>query len=353
MKNIFSSIKHNLGRNQNRKKILAGVLTVCLLMSLAVWKGPNIIKSFLADKETASIIESPEDTQDNLRNTVLYYKDDKGYLVPVMRKIPWPEGRGIGKAALRSLVDNPANRSDIEALGLAPILPPNTEILGMNIKDGLSTVSFTSDILNYSSKEEEELILKGIVYTLTEFPTIDEVEIMIDNKRISTLPYGTDVSKPLTRQDINYDGTYKGGHKVVVYYQGTANGIDKYFVPVTKDVEINSYEELTAIRVLEELVEGPPEGSGLFTILPEGLQVKNVDVINGVAYVDFSEEIKEVKDEEVAESIIKSIALTLKDYYKNEVLIEHISILANGRDFKLGNIDTEEPVAVPTFANEY
>jgi len=338
------------------KRVLASVLAICLLMTLAVWKGPALIKALLNDEEqeASNIIESPEDTEGNLlRNTVLYYGDDNGYLVPVMRKIPWPEGRGIGKAALRALVDNPANRSDIEGLGLSPILPANTEIIGMNIENGLSTVNFTSDFLNYASEKEEQAIIKGVVYTLTEFPTINEVQIMVDNQKLKKLTFGTDVSKPLAREDINYFGEKQGKGKVIVYYQGTSNGIEDYFVPVTREIDVDNNEEVTAIRVIETLAQGPPENSGLFSVLPEGLQVRNVDVINGVAYVDFSEEIKKVEDESVAQDIIKSVALTLKEYYKNDVLIEQVSLLAEGDEIEFGEISSEEPVAVPTFANEY
>lgn len=339
-----------------QKRLLAAILSVCLLMSLAVWKGPGLIRGFLneEEQEAASIIESPEDTQgNNLRDTVLYYQDDKGLLVPVMRKVPWPEGRGIAKAAIRSLVDNPANRDDIEGIGLTPILPANTDIIGMSINDGVCKANFTGNILSYGNLSQEQAIVKGIVYTLTEFPTVNEVQIMIDGKIPNALTFGTNVSKPLAREDINYAGEGNGKGKVIVYYQSTVNGMENYFVPITKDLEVESNEEVTAIRVLEMLAEGPPENSGLFSVLPDGLQVQNVDVVNGVAYVDFSEEIKEVEDESVARDIIKSVALTLKDYYKNEVLLERVSILAEGEEIEFGEISTEEPLAVPTFANEY
>lgn len=340
-----------------QKRLLAAVLSVCLLMSLAVWKGPGLIKGLLNDEDQAvsTIIESPENTEGNniLRDTVLYYQDDKGLLVPVMRKIPWPEGRGIAKASMRALVDNPANRSDMEGIGLVPILPANTDIIGMSINDGVCKANFTGNVLNYGNITEEQAIVKGIVYTLTEFPTVSEVQIMVDGVSPRTLTFGTDVSSPLAREDINYAGSGSGKGKVIVYYQSTVNGMENYFVPVTKDVQVENNEEVTVIRVLEMLAEGPTENSGLFSVLPEGLQVKNVDVINGIAYVDFSEEIKNVTDESVARDIIKSVALTLKDYYKNQVLIESVSLLADGDEIEFGEINTEEPVAVPTFANEY
>ncbi|SKC92488.1 GerMN domain-containing protein [Maledivibacter halophilus] len=337
-----------------RKKVIALILSACLVLSLVVWKGTSMLKTFLngEKQQVPTLIESPEDDQ-SLRNTVLYYKDDKGYLVPVMRKIPWPEGRGIAKASMRALVDNTANRSDMETLGLAPILPANTEIIGMSINNGLCKVNLTEEFQNYGSKEEEMAIVKSVVYTLTEFPTVEEVQIMIEGESPNALTYGLDVSRPLARKDINYSGSGEDKSKVIVYYQGTVNGMENYFVPVTKDVEIAENESVTVIRTLETLIEGPSDESGLFSVIPSSLQIRNVDVLDGVAYIDFSEEIKEIEDESIAQDMIKSIALTLKEYYKNDVLVEKVSIMANGKEIDFGEGTKEEPIAVPTFANEY
>lgn len=337
-----------------RKKLIAIVLSACLVLSLVVWKGTGMLKAFLNrdNEQVPTLIESPEDDQ-NLRNTVLYYKDDKGFLVPVMRKIPWPEGKGIAKATMRALVDNPANRQDMENIGLVPVLPANTEIIGMSINEGICKVDFTADFMNYGSKQDEVAITKAVIYTLTEFPTIDTVQIMIEGKRPGALTYGLDISSPLARKDINYSGTGKTKGKVIVYYQGTVNGMENYFVPVTMDVEVGDQENVTALRALQALIDGPSEDSGLFSTIPSSIQVKNVDVVDGIAYVDFSEEIKEIKDDMIAQDIVKSIALTLKEYTKNDMSIESISIMADGKEIDFGESAKEEPAAIPTFANEY
>ncbi len=337
-----------------RKKLIAIILSACLVLSLVVWMGTGMLRTFLdgGDEQVPTLIESPQDNQ-TLRNTVLYYKDDKGFLVPVMRKIPWPDGKGIAKAAMRALVDNPANRQDMETVGLIPVLPANTEIIGMSINEGLCKVDFTAEFMNYGNKQDEVAITKSVIYTLTEFPTIDTVQIMIEGKKTNTLTYGLDISNPLTREDINYSGTNKTKGKVIVYYQGTVNGMENYFVPVTMDIELGNQENVTALAALQSLIDGPSEDSGLFSTVPSSIQVRNVDLIDGVAYVNFSEEIEEIQDDMIAQDIVKSIALTLKEYYKNNMAIERISIMAEGREIDFGEAAKEEPAAIPTFANEY
>lgn len=320
-------------------------MTLCLLLSVVVWKGTGMIKSYISknDEDIPIFVESPEDKE--LRDTVLYYKDDKGYLVPVMRKIPWPEGRGIAKASLRALVNNVANREEMESLGLIPILPAETEIIGMDIVDGLCIVDLTTEAMNSGTVEEEQAMVKGIVYTLTEFPTIEYVELRINGKS-----YEVAGSSVMCRGDINYYGDGNNENRVVVYYQGTVNGMENYFVPVTKEV---NNAEATVIDAVESLIAGPTDGSGLFTSLPQNLYVENVDVIDGVAYVNFNKEIKEIDDKAIAEDMIKALALTISEFYKDEVMVEHVSILADGKEFDLAKVTKKEPVVVPTFANEY
>lgn len=337
-------------------KIISIVLILCIVVSLAGCKGPiSMVKSLFEDEEqaTSSIIESDEEEQqdEELRNTVLYYKDDKGFLIPVMRKIPWTEGRGIAKAALKAMVDTPANREDIKGIGLLPVLPPNTEILGMSIKEGLCKVDFTADVLNYFSKEEEEALIKAVVYTLTEFPTIDRVQLMIDGKIPESLSFGTKTAEAITRDNINYVSTTPSNNKVVVYFEGTANGLESYFVPVTKAVEKEDATPVNILDALDALVEGPPEGLGLFSEIPEGTQVMGVDVNNGIACINLTEEILEIKDNhQVVDSVAKSFGLTIREQYPD---VAGVKLMVNGKELKVGEMEKEEPVAVPTFANQY
>ncbi|MFZ5966090.1 MAG: GerMN domain-containing protein [Bacillota bacterium] len=334
-------------------KVIALILVLCMIISLSACQNPiSMVKGLFNDDEAASsIIESDEDTNGDvqLRDTVLYYKDDKGYLIPVMRKIPWTEG--IGKAALSNLIDSPTNRKDVEGIGLLPILPAATQIRGMSIDNGFCKVDFSSDILNTNSQQEEEAMVKGIVYTLTEFVTIDQVQLMVEGKKVDALTYGTQVSQPMARDNINYASAAPSGDKVVVYFEGTTNGLETYFVPVTKAVEKKDGTPVNMLDALDTLVEGPPEGSGLYSQIPKGTQVLSVDINNGIAYINLNEEVMDiVENKEVSDSIVKSFALTVKEQYQD---IAGVKILVNGKETELGSVSKEEPAAVPTFANQY
>ncbi|MCT4593225.1 MAG: GerMN domain-containing protein [Anaeromicrobium sp.] len=334
-----------------KNRILAILLVLVMMVGVVIYINPiSMVMEIFKDGDSSEIVDSTEVNleEEGLRNTVLYYKDDKGFLVPVMRKIPWEEG--IGKATLKKLINTEENKIEMEGMGLMPVIPSSTQIKGMNIKDGLCTVNFSKEFLNLASKSEEEMVLRSIVYTLTEFNTIDKVDFMIEGKEVNKFQFGTDMGLDgMTRKDINYVGNNENEHKAVVYYESTTNGIESYFVPVTKELKKTAQTGVTLLNALDALVEGPPEGSGLYSDIPAGTRVIGVEINDSVACINLSEEIGEIEeDKELAQKVSKYFALTVKEIYGDVV---GVKLFKDGK--KLEVKENKEPVAVPTFANEY
>lgn len=336
------------------KKLLILVIVIVLAFSLSGCKAIDTMKDLITKEEPEiEIIRSDEDENfiedENLRDTVLYYQNENGYLVPVKRKIPWEEG--IAKAALKNIIDNPIIREDIGSIGLKPLIPAGTEIIGMSInpETGLCKVDFSSQIMNCQSQKDEENMVKGVVYTLTEFSNIKEVQFMVDGKIVSELKYGTKVQKPLARGDINIvEGSSNGNSKVTVYYKGTSNGEYEYYVPVTVPTSAPTANILTSLEVL---FKGAPELSGLYSDIPDGIELQGVEVYNGVAYVDvISHDFSILEDQEVFNKMAKNIGLTLKEFPE----IEYVEVLLDGKTVEEVGLDIEvQDAVVPVFANEY
>lgn len=330
-------------------RIIAVLISLCLAFVLAGCSGNPLTKLFGGEEDTdVSVIleeDEPEENEDEgLRNTVLYYRNEEGLVIPVMKKIPWEEG--IGKAALGQLIDQPVLREDLAIVGLQPVLPSGTEILGMSINDGLCKVDFNKNILSYDSEIDEKAIVQSIVYTLTEFPAIDRVQLMVDGEIIKELTYGTKVNVPLERENINLVDTLGDETvPVTVYYKGTTNGEDNYFIPVTKGVNALKADVKS---VLVALLEGAPEGTGLYTEIPEGVSVNDVYVKEGIAYVDLTEEIKRMpENEEIQQSLVYEIGLTLKEV---EPSINQVRLLSGGKEIEL---QPGVSLNLPRFSNEY
>ncbi|RKD28986.1 GerMN domain-containing protein [Thermohalobacter berrensis] len=338
------------------KRILVLMLVIILGITMYGCKAVDVMKDLVSNEEEPEVEIIRSDVEEDIeisnevkvRDTVLYFQNENGYLIPVKRQIPWETG--IAKAALRNMIDSPILREDLGAIGLSPIIPAGTQIRGMAIHEdtGLCKVDFTEDILNYESQKDEENLVRGIVYTLTEFPAVSKVQFMIEGKIVDKLKYGTDVSKPLNREDINLmsaQGDYNS--KVVVYYKGTSNGEYEYYVPVTIPTSAPQANVLTALK---ELFKGAPASSGLYTDIPDTVQLQGVEVSDGIAYIDLSvSSIDSIASEPVFNSMVSNIGLTLRQFEE----IEDIEILIDGKTAAEAGIEFGEPEGIPVFANEY
>lgn len=275
--------------------------------------------------------------EDGLRQTVMYFQNNQGYLVPVMRKLPWSEG--IAKSTLMNMVESPEISESLSAAGLKPIIPTGTQVNGMTIdENGLCKVDFSENILSKDTREDEENLIKGIVYTLTEFPTINEVQISVEGKLMDSFTHGTQVGSSLKREDINLvDGTADARSKVVVYYKNSADG-NEHFIPVTIPTMAPMPNVFTALDVL---FEGPPEGSNLVSDIPSSVNFQAVDVHDGTAYVDINlGEENALTKEATIDSILKNVGLTLGEFQE----VSSVELVVDGEMINS---------AVPVFANEY
>ncbi len=105
------------------------------------------------------------------------YLDKKGdFLVKEVHKIPEDEEKE--KAALVELIrGNPKKKK------VYTVIPRNTSILSLKIKNGLATVDLSSEIFNHDSGAiGESLGISSIVNTLTEFDNIKKVKFKVEGK---------------------------------------------------------------------------------------------------------------------------------------------------------------------------
>lgn len=349
----------------NRKLALLLALIFCCTLVLTSCSNPlTALRDFFnknddtidenmtqVQEETQSLSEINASQPENSRATVLYYKDDENFLVPVMRYIPKGD-LGIAKAAISAIIYSPEKAQDLMAAGLTPTLPMGTQIKGAVIKEnGLAIIDFSEEFLNFSSAKAEELGIKAVVYTLTEFPNIKSVEIRVNGKTIEEMPKGTKVGSGLKRTEINLQTVENTGEKlskVVVYYHKKGSGEYSYFVPVTKLV---SGFENRAEAAMSALLEGPAEDSSLINPFPEGTKLLGIEVKDGIAYVNFSEQILAKQGDKAAENaMIKAVTLTLKEFPE----VSKAKIFVNGKIIQgADGIGADTYLDVPVFVNFY
>lgn len=274
------------------------------------------------------------------RRTILYFEDENGYIIPVMKKIKMEEG--IGKAALIQLRTTEAE--PLRAYGLYPVLPDDAKI-ALSIKDKIATLDMNKKAYEAHNSYEEGNKVAALVNTLTEFNTIEKVQFLVDSKKISKLDFGTKISEPVTRSDINpetadKDIDVKSASKLTLYFEDQQG---KHIVPVTRYVK----GDTDVSKAIGELVLGPVDKMALVNAFPENtklLEAKTDD--KGVLNINFSKEFSAIaNDQNMEASALKTLYLTCMAFDN----IKDVNILVEGKEYE----GTAAAMAVPEFANSF
>lgn len=166
MKEVLNLIRFN------KKTALAAVLILFLLVS-AVLAGCTKKPGTTPNGQNGT--QPPEQ---KLSLTVYYVKltENDTYLVREVHQVA--PAQDAVKAAVEELVNtNPVTP------GAMRVLPQATKINSINIKDGLATVDFSSDVLRANvGASGEAMGIQSIVNTLTEFPEIKKVSFTVEGK---------------------------------------------------------------------------------------------------------------------------------------------------------------------------
>ncbi len=256
------------------------------------------------------------ETDNNRKNwisVILYYQDKNGYLIPVTRWVP--KQQSIARAAINGLIDKPVNREDVGYYGLYPVLPKNTEVLGINIKNGIATIDFNRGILEYNSEITELNIVSSVVYTLTQFKTIDKVIIWVNGYDNVKLKYANDISGIFDRKNTMINsGRQKaeiGKSKYDVYYLKKLNLDRSFLVPVS--FETGSLEEIPAGEIIQRL-SAKAYQDGIYSELPGDIKLLDMGLDNGKIRVEISEDIMNYSGAEREDDILGQLLFSFKQF---------------------------------------
>jgi hypothetical protein len=147
------------------------------------------------EEETTTGTETEPDEK-----TVTYqvwFVNDDGLFVTYRTE---PATQRVGTAALESLLAGPDDFED--GYGLSTAVPDGTQLLGLTITDGIATVDLTSEFESGGGSASMQARLAQVVYTLTQFPTVDGVLFSLDGEPIDVLGgEGVIIDHPLQRRD--------------------------------------------------------------------------------------------------------------------------------------------------------
>lgn len=286
------------------------ILILCasaLVVALALKQDANVTVSqatLSASPPPVTLVQSPVETA----QTVVYYQDGEGYLVPVARGVEKTDG--IAKATLNLMVSSSPNDLAAARLGLRTTIPAGTQI-DLDISGGKARVDLSKEALECMSAEEEHTMLNSIAQTLCRFDTVREVSFLFDGQARSKLTFGTNVSGAFTAANINLESVEAmadAGTNTVQLYFPSSTG--RMLVPVTRAV----YSDADVTTALLELVKGPKTDSGLEAPLPSDCGLIGVTMKNGVVTVNFTKQFIAAVESDDAMQTLRAVVFTASQF---------------------------------------
>ncbi|MDH7576876.1 MAG: GerMN domain-containing protein [Bacillota bacterium] len=195
-------------QKESRRFLLSCLVLVGLVSALLVTGGCDLAEKLQGFKQNRAPAQSEENLPDLFPEDIgtlaeepektsvsLYFKDEEGrYLVRETQEIV--KVPGIARATLQALCEGPAGTA------LKPSLPAGTELRELNIRpDGTCIVDLSRAVTEIPGQDPkaEALAVYAVVNTLTEFPTVERVKILVEGQLRETLAGHIPIDEPLLR----------------------------------------------------------------------------------------------------------------------------------------------------------
>lgn len=121
-------------------------------------------------------------------------------LVPVLREVP--ETKGLARAALTTLLEGPRGAELEGSPAMYTAIPDGTRLLGISVDNGTATVDLSREFATGGGTYAVSARLAQVVYTLTQFSTVDRVRFELDGKPVTTFSSeGIVLDGPVDRAD--------------------------------------------------------------------------------------------------------------------------------------------------------
>jgi germination protein M len=185
-------------------------------------------------------------------------------------------------------------------------------------------------------------MISAITYALTEFPTIDRVELLVEGQALSSLPNGYAINKGFERENINLYGS-EDGVNYTVYFKAPDTEVMGHYVPLTfSATKVGNPVQF----VVEKLFEGPPADTTLSNNIPIGINLRDVKVVGDKAVINLGVEAVKLSEQDFRD--MSSIVVLCLEQYG----IGDVEFNIEGLTFEAAGLFFEDTDARPVF-NEY
>lgn len=300
------------------------------------------------DAATTSAAVTIDMTDEITSQMTVFVKDAKGFVTPL--SLALPKTLSVAKTTLEYMVDGGPETSLLPS-GFQALLPKGTKVISLNIKpDKVAVVDFSKEFLNYDVKDERK-ILEAVTWNLTNFSSVEKVQLRVDGKDLKEMPKGkTPLDNPLARSmGINLekaeDAEFGQSTPVTLYFLNQNDQNYKYYVPVTRLVKRT---DDIASAVVNQLIKGPDLKKGLSSVINTTTVVNSIKPGEGLITVDFSNKLLGT-DQKASADALQSVILSITE----NTTFKQVQIKVDGA-VKITSTDNQnysKPVLRPAHIN--
>lgn len=206
-------------------------------------------------------------------------------------------------------------KKNIISHGFKSLLPKNTKVLNISLKDKILTIDFSYDFNNIK-KEYEEKVIEALTYTLTSIEGIDKIEIYIEGTKLTKLPNSKKQLPKYLDKDYGINKQYQltslnDIYSYTVYYVNSYSD-ESYYVPVTKYVNNENQDKVKII--IDELATSMTYETNLMSYLDTNAKLLDYEIIDDKIKLNFNNLIlSDITSNIILEEVIYTIGLSLCD----------------------------------------
>jgi immunoglobulin-like protein involved in spore germination/sporulation and spore germination protein len=191
--------------------------------------------------ETVPPPDANKESQGTVTYQVWFTKDD-GLSLHVVKRTQ-AATRRVGTAALEALLEGPESFEAQTGVGTA--VPAGTQLLGLEIEDGIAFVDLTSEFESGGGSHSMFLRLAQVVCTLDQFPTVKGVLFKLDGEPVDVFSgEGILLDHPVGC------GDYEDFLPVILVTSPTR--AERVGNPVTIQGSANVFEANVTVRILDK-----------------------------------------------------------------------------------------------------
>jgi germination protein M len=169
------------------------VLAILLLSGCTASDPNNKIQSGNGTEQVPKLTDPVKITEETIPVKVYFGTHDARYVVAEVRMLK--KDAQLMQHAMEALVAGPKHPE------LVAVVPAASKVKSVVVRDRTAYVDFSGELVTrgFGGSSKEILAVGAIVNTLTEFPDVERVQILVEGKKVSTLFGHLDVSDPLSR----------------------------------------------------------------------------------------------------------------------------------------------------------